>query len=96
MYSLYAFSIFSYFISDILKLLDRTKYSRFNPDPEAKDVNEFNPVTDLNQLRLLIDYKYCLTFKDYKEVSGTYEKNRNLNGFIDFDFIFVVQRGRRN
>lgn len=50
-------------------MLDSTKYSRLNPDPQAKDLNEFNPATDLNQLRLLVDYKYCSTFKDYKVVN---------------------------
>lgn len=58
------FSIFT----DILEMLDKSKYSRFNIDPQAKDLNEFNPATDLNDLRLLVDYKYCLTYKDYKEV----------------------------
>lgn len=53
-------------------MLDDSKYSRFNIDPQAKDLNEFNPATDLNHLRLLVDYKYCLTYKDYKEVISIY------------------------
>lgn len=55
-------------ISDLLKLLDETKYSRFNFDPQANDLNEFNPANDLNTLRLLVDYKYCLTYREYREV----------------------------
>lgn len=59
----------SIFITDILKILDESKYSRFNKDPLAKDLNEFIPARDLNQLRLLVDYKFCLTYKDYREVN---------------------------
>lgn len=59
----------SILFSDLLKLLDENKYTRFNLDPQATDLNEFNPAADLNNLRLLVDYKYCLTYRDYKEVS---------------------------
>ncbi|XP_031630480.1 arginyl-tRNA--protein transferase 1 isoform X1 [Contarinia nasturtii] len=57
--------------ADLLKLLDETKYSRFNLDPVAKDLNEFNPADDLSNLRLLVDYKYCLTYRDYRAYKGT-------------------------
>lgn len=50
-------------------------------DPNARDLNEFNPATDLNHLRLLVDYKYCLTYKDYKEVS---------NRIINIEFIYLM------
>lgn len=54
--------------ADLLKLLDEKKYTRFNLDPQASDLNGFNPAADLNNLRLLVDYKYCLTYRDYREV----------------------------
>lgn len=54
--------------ADLLKMLDASKYSRFNLDPHAQDLNQFNPATDLNSMRLLIDYKYSMTYSDYKEV----------------------------
>lgn len=48
--------------------MDENKYTRFNLNPQARDLNEFNPAVDLNNLRLLVDYKYCLTYRDYREV----------------------------
>lgn len=60
---------YHFFIPDIIKTLNESKFSRFNKDPNAKDLNEFIPATDLSHLRLLVDYKYCLTYKDYREVS---------------------------
>lgn len=56
---------------DLLKLLDEKKYARFNLDPQARDLNEFDSAADLNNLRLLVDYKYCLTYRDYREYKGT-------------------------
>lgn len=52
----------------MLNTLKVSKYSRFNKDPAAIDENLFNPDCDLNEIRLLIDYKYCITFVQYKEV----------------------------
>ncbi|XP_055312807.1 arginyl-tRNA--protein transferase 1-like isoform X2 [Sitodiplosis mosellana] len=69
---------------DILKLLDESKYSRFNLDPQASDLNEFNPATDLNHLRLLVDYKYCLTYRDYKEYKGTEGTDSDEDDFDNF------------
>lgn len=68
--SFFAFQRFyPFFAADLLKLLEEKKYTRFNSDSQAKDLNEFNATADLNNLRLLVDYKYCLTYRDYREVS---------------------------
>lgn len=53
---------------DMLQLLESSKYSRFNNDPNAKDIDEFSPAIDLDNLRLLVDFKYGLTYKEYREV----------------------------
>lgn len=69
--------LFLYFrIVDLLQMLDISKYSRFNNDPNVKDIDEFLP-SDLDNLRLLVDYKYGLLYKEYREV----------NIFIWFRFI---------
>lgn len=57
--------------SDILKTLDTTKYARFNKDPNAVDANRFNIAADINDIKLLVDYKYCMTYSDYKAVNST-------------------------
>lgn len=49
-------------------MLEKSKYARFNSDPKAKVLNEFDPTTDLNHLRLLVDNKRCLAYNDYKQV----------------------------
>lgn len=54
--------------ADILKMLDQSQYCRFNVDNSARDLNEFNPATDLNNIRLLSNYRTCLTYREYKEV----------------------------
>lgn len=59
------------FQTDILKLLDQSQYCRFNADTSARDLNEFNPATDLNNIRLLANYRTCLTYREYKEVKST-------------------------
>lgn len=45
------------------------KYQRFNPDIDAIDVNHFDPNRDLNDIRILINCKYCINFGQYKDVS---------------------------
>lgn len=94
--------ILSILFSDLLKLLDENKYTRFNLDPQATDLNEFNPAADLNNLRLLVDYKYCLTYRDYKEVGffkfSAFGHSSFLNRFFEEKktFFFTVQRDRGN
>lgn len=68
---------------------------------DAKDLNEFKSENDLNHLRLLVDYKYSLTYSDYKAVnffiSFYLHKLRNFKHFLKgikineiFFFIFLV------
>lgn len=52
----------------MLRLLDITKYSRLNVDPNVKDIDEFL-ASDLDNLRLLVDFKYGLSYKEYREVN---------------------------
>lgn len=52
---------------DMLRMLDISKYSRFNLDSNVKDIEEFLP-SDLDDLRLLVDFKYGLSYKEYREV----------------------------
>lgn len=66
--SLWWFWICHVSFKDLLNLLAKLKYARFNPDPMAKAVNEFDPITDLNHLRLLVDNELCLSYNDYKQV----------------------------
>lgn len=61
--------------------MDDSKYSRLNPDSLAKDINEFTPATDLDNLQLLVDYKFCLTYKGYREVR---EFSRLFLGLFNF------------
>lgn len=58
--------------ADILKMLEQSQYCRFNADNSARDLNEFNPATDLNNIRLLSNYRTCLTYREYKEVIRTF------------------------
>lgn len=60
------------FHTDVLRILNQTKYCRFNTDTTAKDLNEFDPSTDLNDIRLLDNYRYSLTYREYKEVKSNY------------------------
>lgn len=52
----------------MFRLLDTSKYSRFNGDTNVKDIDEFSP-SDLDNLRLLVDFKYGLSYKEYREVN---------------------------
>lgn len=60
-------------------MLDESKYCRFDTDPSAQDQNEFNGATDLDRLRLLVNYKYCLTYRDYKEVRNAIACSKQKN-----------------
>lgn len=74
---------------DIIQRLDESKYSRFNNDPSAKDLNDFDPATDIHHLRLLADYKYLLSYRDYKEVNIVRQKLKlktSQNRFLCFQF----------
>lgn len=48
--------------------LNASKYSRINADPEARDVNQFIPANDLNDVRLLVNLKFARTYGQQKSV----------------------------
>ncbi|KAH8301505.1 hypothetical protein KR059_004827 [Drosophila kikkawai] len=68
--------IFKYFIliinlnfpSAIRSKLDEQKYHRLNPDPSARDVNEFL-LEHLDTVMLLLDARTCTDYKHYKQDS---------------------------
>lgn len=50
---------------EIRDKLDRSKYCRFNTDPNARDAEYFNERRDLKFVRLLAQCKYMTTYDDY-------------------------------
>lgn len=53
---------------DIRTKLDMSKYTRLNPDAAAQDVNQFIPADDLNDVRLLVNYKFACTYGHHQSV----------------------------
>lgn len=69
-------------------MLNQSKYCRFNTDATARDLNEFIPDTDLNDVRLLPNYRFAITYRDYKEVKFNWVQSiqkhapKNVTNFV--------------
>lgn len=69
--------ILNIFVSGIIKKLDEKKYQRLNPNSEAKDVDEFSAVNDLDSVLILLKFRTYMKFSQYCEVCA----------FLDFLFV---------
>lgn len=59
---------FNYFLAEIRKKLDESKYQRLNADPDARDANEFRE-EDLDAVLVLINQNSYMTYRNYAQVN---------------------------
>ncbi|KAH8401407.1 hypothetical protein KR009_005307 [Drosophila setifemur] len=63
------YKLLFYLLLAIRSKLDEHKYQRLNPDPNARDVNEFL-MEHLDDVMLLLDAKTCTDYKHYLQING--------------------------
>lgn len=83
-------TFFYRFSADILNKLKVSKYQRFNPDDRAVDANLFNVERELNDIRILINYKYCISFDQYKAVRMNIVRHYTWIANLSKIFIFLL------
>lgn len=54
---------------EVRRKLDKSKYSRLHPDPNAQDAHKFDATVDLDGVYLLTNYRNAQTYGVYKSVS---------------------------
>lgn len=50
---------------ELREKLDKSKYTRFNDNPDAIDADLFDETRDLNSVSLLVDCKYMTSYEDH-------------------------------